>query len=92
MTGREVADFEIAPEASPELAQRLQGLGPVATIGFGLVLLTTLISALTVLLGQDLVELGLYRTLSLAGFGAAIFGSVLVFWKFTRTALASRQS
>ncbi|MBC2776946.1 toll/interleukin-1 receptor domain-containing protein [Parasphingopyxis marina] len=92
MTGREVADFENAAGAAPELAQRLQGLGPVATIGFGLVLLTTLISALTILLGQDLVELGLYRTVSLAGFGAALLGSVLVFWKFTRTALASRQS
>jgi hypothetical protein len=92
MTGREGADTEFTAEAPAELKQRLQGLGPVATIGFGLVLLTTLISALTVLMGEDLVELGLYRTLTLAGFGAACLGAALVFWKFTRTAIATRQS
>jgi hypothetical protein len=79
-------------DAPPELKQRLQGLGPVAMIGFGLVVLTLLISAMTVMLGEGLVELGLYRTLTLTGFGAACLGAVLVFWRFTRTAIATRRS
>ncbi|MGP1284228.1 MAG: toll/interleukin-1 receptor domain-containing protein [Parasphingopyxis sp.] len=79
-------------EAPAELGQRLQGLGPVATIGFGLVVLTVLVSAMTVMLGEDLVELGLYRSLTLAGFGAACLGAFLIFWRFTRTAIATRRS
>ncbi|QLC26281.1 toll/interleukin-1 receptor domain-containing protein [Parasphingopyxis algicola] len=85
-------ETELTREAPPELKQRLQGLGPVATIGFGLVVLTVLISTMTVMLGEDLVELGLYRSLSLAGFGAACLGALLVFWRFTRTAIATRRS
>jgi hypothetical protein len=93
MTGRPApeAGISISTEAPPELKQRLQGLGPTATIGFGLVLLTALISGLTVMLGEEIIELGLYRTVTLAGFGAAVLGSVLVFWRFTRTAMATRR-
>jgi|GEM_PF-5348174 len=83
---------KLTRETPPELKQRLQGLGPVAAFGFGLVILTVLISAMTVMLGEDLIELGLYRTLTLTGFGAACFGAVLVFWRFTRTAIATRRS
>lgn len=98
MTGRPNApdggssDAKLTRDAPPELKQRLQGLGPVGAIGFGLVILTVLISAMTVMLGEDLVDLGLYRTLTLTGFGAACFGAVLVFWRFTRTAIATRRS
>ncbi|MEM8696515.1 MAG: toll/interleukin-1 receptor domain-containing protein [Pseudomonadota bacterium] len=98
MTGRtedgrvQTEDSMLTREMPPELKQRLQGLGPVATIGFGLVVLTVFISAMTVMLGENLVELGLYRTLTLTGFGAACLGAMLVFWRFTRTAIATRRS
>lgn len=90
--GDERAEARLTREAPAELKQRLQGLGPVASVGIGLVLLTVFISTMTVMLGDDLIELGLYRTLTLAGFGAACLGALMVFWRFTRTAIATRQS
>lgn len=93
MTGRNAPEgVEITSEAPAELKQRLQGLGPVAAIGFGLVLVTALIAAMTVMLGEDMVDLGLYRSLTLAGFGAACLGAILVFWRFARTYNATRRS
>ena len=79
-------------EAPPELRQRLQGLGPVAATGFAMLILTLAVATLTLLLGEGLIELGLYRTLTLSGFGAACLGAILVFWRFGRTAIATRRS
>lgn len=90
--GDGMAEARLTREVPAELKQRLQGLGPVASVGIGLALLTVFISTMTVMLGDDLIELGLYRTLTLAGFGAACLGALMVFWRFTRTAIATRQS
>lgn len=83
---------QLSREAPPELRQRLQGLGPVATAGFGLLFVSLLVASLTVMLGEGLIELELYRTMTLAGFGAACVGAALVFWRFSRTAIATRRS
>ena len=82
----------LSREAPPELRQRLQGLGPVAATGFAMLILTLAVATLTLLLGEGLIELGLYRTLTLSGFGAACLGAILVFWRFGRTAIATRRS
>lgn len=95
MTGRDGDRLEVAAltrKAPAELTQRLQGFGSIAAIGFGLVMLIAIISAMTILLGEDIAALGFYRTLTLTGFGAACLGATLIFWRFTRTAIASRRS
>lgn len=79
-------------DAPPELKQWLQGLAPVAMAGIGLTLLTALIALATIMLGEEMVDLGLYRTLALSGFGAATLGAILVSWRFARTVLATRRS
>lgn len=93
-TGGASSPMDAAPadEAPVELKQRFQGLGPVAAIGVGLTLLTALIALATVMLGEDMLDIGLYRSLTLAGFGAASLGAILVFWRVLRTTLASRRS
>ncbi len=91
MTGRAAGGEAMTREPPKELKQRFQGLGPVAATGFALVLLTATIAALTILLGEEMVALGAFRSLSLAAFGAAALGALLVGRKFLRTAFATRQ-
>lgn len=81
----------VTAEPPPELKARLQGFGPVAALGIGMILATLAVAAATVLLGEEMIDLGLYRSLAFACFGAACLGAALIAWRFTRTALATRR-
>ena len=55
-----------------------------------LILVTALVAGATVMLGEGMLDAGLYRVATLAGFAAALAGAAYVTWRFARTTIATR--
>jgi hypothetical protein len=90
LTGRHEGAVLTDEPPSELVNQRFQGLGPVAAIGVALILVTALVAGATIMLGEGMLDPGLYRIATLTGFAAALVGAAFVVWRFARTAIATR--